>query len=244
MLIDINVDTGEGYNNEAKLIPLVSSCNIACGGHTGDLLSIKEVMEHAKRHKTRVGAHPSFIDKENFGRTFMDIEPVDLFKSLLAQVRRVADVAEIYGLELSYIKPHGALYHRVCNEEAYANVLIDLIHFEMPEVSLMGMPNCIAEELAIIRGVRFIREGFADRVYEEDGSLRNRNLEGSVLTRKEDILSQFIKICRREPIKSYSGKEILVQVNSICFHGDHEGAEENIEFVVNSMTAYDIQIGV
>tara|TARA_B110000211_G_C14002417_1_gene519125 strand:- start:359 stop:1093 length:735 start_codon:yes stop_codon:yes gene_type:complete len=244
MLIDINVDTGEGFNNEAKIIPLVSSCNIACGGHTGDLLSIREVIEYAKRYNTRIGAHPSFDDKENFGRISMDVESDELYEDLLIQIKSVVAISGVYGVKVSYIKPHGALYHRVCNDPAYAEVLVNLIQFEMPEVLLMGLPNCVAEELAMKKGVGYIREGFADRVYEEDGSLRSRNLEGSVLSTKEDILSQFLKISGKEPIKSYSGKEIIIDVDSICFHGDHKGAEKNLEFVVNSVKDYNIQIGI
>lgn len=244
MLIDINVDTGEGFNNESKIIPLISSCNIACGGHAGDLISIREVIQYAKLHNTRVGAHPSFIDKENFGRKHINVNADDLFKDLFTQIKRVVTISEKLGVKFSYIKPHGALYHSVCNDKSYAEILINLISIKMPKVCLMGLPNCIAQELAKASGVGYIREGFADRVYEEDGSLRSRDLEGAVINNKEEIRSQFLKLCKGEPIKSYSGKEILIQVDSICFHGDHAGAQENIEFVVNSTKKYGIQIGI
>ena len=244
MLIDINVDTGEGFNNESKIMPLISSCNIACGGHVGDLISIREVLEYAKLYNTRIGAHPSFMDKENFGRKHIDVKSGELFIDLFTQIKRVVTISEKLGTKFSYIKPHGALYHSVCNDKYYAEILINLISIEMPEVLLMGLPNCVAQELAKKSGVGYIREGFADRVYEEDGSLRSRKLEGSVINNKEEIRSQFLKLCKGQPIKSYSGKEILIQVDSICFHGDHSGAEENIEFIVNSAKNYGIKIGV
>jgi len=244
MLIDINIDTGEGFNNEAKLIPLVSSCNIACGGHTGNIDSIEEVVQLAQQYKVQIGAHPSFSDKVNFGRISMEIEPAELYEELLIQINRVVAVAAKYEMKIAYIKPHGALYHRVCHETKYANVLIDVICSEMPEVKLMGLPDCVAEELATKRNIGFIREGFADRVYEEDGSLRNRKFTNSVLHSRAAILNQFLNISKKQPIKSSSGKEILVDVDSICFHGDHTGAVENIEFVVHSMKNNDLQFGV
>ena len=244
MLIDINVDTGEGFNNESKIMPLISSCNIACGGHSGDLISISKVVRYAKLYNVRIGAHPSFMDKENFGRKQIDVKADELFKDLFNQIKRVVTISEKLGVKFSYIKPHGALYHSVCNDKSYAEILIDLISTNMPEVRLMGLPNCVAQELAKASGVGYIREGFADRVYEEDGTLRSRNLEGAVINNKEEIRSQFLKLCKGQPIKSYSGKEILIQVDSICFHGDHTGAKENIEFVVNSAKNYGIQIGI
>ena len=244
MLIDINVDIGEGFNNESKIIPLVSSCNIACGGHVGDLTSIRSVVEHAKRHNIRVGAHPSFIDKENFGRKHIDVPQNKLFSDLSKQIQRVVAVSEEYDVKLSYIKPHGALYHRVCHEKEYAEVLIDLIERETPGVLLMGLPNCKAQELSKKRGIGYIREGFSDRVYEEDGLLRNRKSKGAIINNKEEILAQFVNLSKGKPIKSYSGKEIHIEVDSICFHGDHKGAIENIEFVVNSIKEHDIKIGI
>ena len=244
MLIDINVDTGEGFNNESKIIPLISSCNIACGGHVGDLISIRKVLEYAKLYNTRIGAHPSFMDKENFGRKHIDVKSDELFSDLFTQIKRVVTISKKIGTKFSYIKPHGALYHSVCNNKYYAEILINLISLNMPEVLLMGLPNCVAQELAKKSGVGYIKEGFADRVYEEDGSLRSRKLKGAVINNKEEILSQFLKLCKGQPIKSYSGKEILIQVDSICFHGDHDGAEENIEFIVNSAKNYGIKIGV
>ena len=244
MLIDINIDIGEGFNNEAKLIPLVSSCNIACGGHAGDLNSIEEVVKIAKKNQVQIGAHPSFNDKVNFGRIPMEVSSSDLYSQLLTQIKRVVNVAVKHQISVAYIKPHGALYHMVCNEAKYANVLLDIICLEMPNIKLMGLPDCIAEELAMKRHVGFIREGFADRVYEPDGSLRNRKLQNSVLALKESILDQFLKISKKQPLQSSSGKEIIVDVDSICFHGDHDCAVENIEFVVNSMKDNDLQFGI
>lgn len=242
--MDINVDTGEGFNNEAKLIPLVSSCNIACGGHAGDVDSIRKVVLLAKKNKVRIGAHPSYMDPDNFGRIALSVDIDQLFKDVFLQVFTVVNVAKDCGANVDYIKPHGALYHQVCNNFEFADKMLDLISKNFPELKLMGLPNCISERLALERGVGYIREGFADRVYEKDGNLRKRNLENSVFTNKEDLLNQFVKISKKQPVITATGEELVLDVDSICFHGDHDGAIDNLKFVVDSIQEYNLKIGV
>ena len=236
--IDFNVDVGEGIGNEAQIIPLVSSVNIACGGHAGDEKIIKEVLTLAKIHNVRVGAHPSFPDKANFGRVPMNISFSDLSLSLKNQIDLLEVVANEELVDITYIKPHGALYHLACNEREFAQLLIELAG---RRYSLMGLPNSLLQELCASNGVDFIKEGFSDRAYESNGDLRKRSLEGSVLSDISDVSKQVFDLIKGK-ITSFSGESLNLNIDSICFHGDHDGAEKLIKEVVQTINKEGIGI--
>ena len=231
-MMDFNVDVGEGFDNEKAILPFVSSCNIACGSHAGNQLIMRSVINLAKKHKIRIGAHPAFEDRINFGRLVLDIALPVLKNSIRNQIKLLIDIAKDEGTVVEYIKPHGALYHKVCNDTDYAELMTVLISEDFKGLSLMGLPNCVASNLCHEKGIEYLSEGFADRTYEVDGNLRLRNLEGSVLINNEAVLNQVIEI-KNSKVTTYNGEEISLTVNSICFHGDHEGSVERIKFVVN-----------
>ena len=236
--IDINVDVGEGVGNELEIIPYVSSINIACGGHAGDASSIESVLQIAKKHNVRIGAHPGFEDPVNFGRVPLKISVPELRESLNKQMHLIQHLAVENGVALSYIKPHGALYHLVCSDEKYAHLLLEFLREGM---GLMGLPNSVLESVCRRQGIEFIPEGFADRVYEASGNLRKRTLEGSIHTSFDDIMNQVIGLCNNKVI-GFSNERIDVCVDSICFHGDHKNSEKIIQKVVAELKNLGIEI--
>ena len=236
--IDINVDVGEGVGNELEIIPYVSSINIACGGHAGDATSIESVLQIAKKHNVRIGAHPGFEDGVNFGRVPLKITVSELRESLNKQMHLIQHLVVENGVALSYIKPHGALYHLVCSDEKYALLLLEFLRDGM---GLMGLPNSVLESVCRERGIEFISEGFADRVYEASGNLRKRILERSVHTSFDDIMNQVIGLCNSKVV-AFSNERIDVCVDSICFHGDHKNSEKIIQKVVAELKSLGVEI--
>ncbi|MAS51827.1 MAG: lactam utilization protein LamB [Flavobacteriales bacterium] len=236
--IDINVDVGEGVGNELEIIPYVSSINVACGGHAGDASTVESVLQIAKKHNVRIGAHPGFEDRVNFGRIPLKISIHELRVSLIKQMNLIQYLAIENGVFLSYIKPHGALYHLACTDEKYARLLTE---FAQEGVSLMGLPKSVLEYVCKEQGIGFISEGFADRVYEADGNLRKRTLEGSVHHSYDAIMNQVINLCSNQ-VSVFSNEVVELDVDSICFHGDHAEAEKIIQKMVAKLKGLGVGI--
>lgn len=235
--VDINVDVGEGFGNELDIVPFVSSINLACGGHAGDEFTIQSVLELAKKYGVRVGAHPGFEDRVNFGRVPLDVSIDELRESIKKQMDLIQLLAHRNGVLLSYIKPHGALYHMACKVEKYACLLAE---FAQNGMGLMGLPKSILENVCIEQGIDFIAEGFADRVYETDGNLRKRSLKGSVHTSFDQVMSQVINLCKHKV--AVSNDLIHLKVDSICFHGDHKNSDEFIKKVTTELKKEGVEI--
>jgi len=236
--IDINVDVGEGVGNELEIIPYVSSINIACGGHAGDALTVDSVLQIAKKHNVRIGAHPGFEDRVNFGRFPLKISFSELRESLNKQMNLIQQLSIENGVTLSYIKPHGALYHLACSDERYARLLLEFLWEDM---GVMGLSKSVLEYVCKEQGVGFISEGFADRVYEADGNLRKRTLEGSVHSSFDDIMKQVIELCNNK-VSVFSNEVVELHVDSICFHGDHKHSENIIQKVVEELKNSGVEI--
>ncbi|MAW65842.1 MAG: lactam utilization protein LamB [Flavobacteriales bacterium] len=236
--VDINVDVGEGFGNELNIVPFVSSINLACGGHAGDELTIQSVLELAKKYRVRVGAHPGFEDRDNFGRVPLDISIDELRESIRKQMDLIQFLAHQNGVSLSYIKPHGALYHMVCNVGKYALLLTE---FAQEGMGLMGLPKSVLENVCIEQGIDFIAEGFADRVYETDGNLRKRSLKGSIHSSFDNLMAQVINLCN-DKVSVFSNDLIELKVDSICFHGDHNNSGELIKKVVAELKKEGVEI--
>lgn len=236
--IDINADVGEGFENELGIIPYVSSINIACAGHAGDESTIESVLKLAKRYGVRVGAHPGFEDRINFGRFPLNISFIQLRESLTKQINLIKFMAHQNEVVLSYIKPHGALYHLACANEQYAFLLTE---FAQNGIGLMGLPNSTLESICKEKDIEFISEGFADRVYEIDGSLRKRSLDGSIHLLFQNVMDQVIQLCDNK-VSVFSNEIINLEVDSICFHGDHKHAVKLIQKVTAELKNKGIEI--
>lgn len=240
--IDINADVGEGIGNEAALMPYISSCNIACGGHAGDIAIMNEVLSLAKQHDVKIGAHPSFPDKANFGRKPMDITFVELFKSLEDQVNALKDIAQQHQLSLHHIKAHGALYNLAASHIKYAQLIIELIHSIDSSLKLYVPYQSTLGNLAVSNGIEGCFEAFADRNYNSDLTLVNRREANALITDKTEIAKRVYTMISQQKVRVISGEEIKIKADTICIHGDNENAVEIAKYLHQHLTSKLIKI--
>jgi UPF0271 protein len=227
--IDLNADVGEGIGpwpmgDDERLIPLVTSANVACGAHAGDPLTIERAVALAIRHGVAVGAHPGYPDLVGFGRRDLDMTPAELRASVIHQVAAVAGFARAGGVALAHVKAHGALYTRMARDAATAEVVAGAVAAVAPEAIFVALAGSLALDAGRAAGLRVAAEAFADRAYEPDGSLRSRQLEGAVLATAGDAAAQAVSIARDGRVRTHDGTVLTVEAETICIHGDTPGA--------------------
>jgi UPF0271 protein len=222
--IDLNADVGESFGpwrigDDERLIPLVSSVNIACGAHAGDPATIARTVRLAIAHRVAIGAHPGYPDLAGFGRRDLDMAPDELSASLIAQIGAVVAVARSEGARVGHVKPHGALYNRAARDHALATTVAEAIARLDRGLALIGLAG--SELLAAGRaaGLEVRAEGFADRAYQADGSLRNRRDEGAILD-PTAAAAQAVAIVRDGEVNGIDGGRVSVRAATICLHGD------------------------
>lgn len=242
MQIDINADLGEGIGNETDLMPYLSSCNIACGGHAGDLDSMQGVVKIAKHYGVKIGAHPSFPDKANFGREVMDISGADLYTSLKKQIRTLLNVLRQENVRLNHIKPHGALYNLAAKDEKAAKVIIEVIKSIALPIKLYAPYNSIIAEIAKSENIEVIYEAFADRNYNDDLSLVSRKSKNALLTKKEDVLNHVLNMIVNQNVKTINGVEVPLKVSTLCVHSDTKNASEILKYLNEELPKNVIKI--
>lgn len=222
-IIDLNADLGEGGPVDRELLDLVTSANVACGFHAGDPTSMLETCSEAVARGVRVGAHPSYADREGFGRRAVSVEPATLAAGLAYQVGAFAAVARAAGTSGSHIKLHGALYNEAAADRRVAVQVVEaLAPFGLPMLALAGSALV---DVARAMGVTVFSEGFADRAYAEDGTLLPRQQPGAVLEDPEAVAAQALGLVQGR-VETPSGSVAEVEVDSICIHGDTPGALE------------------
>ena len=215
MEIDLNSDLGEGCEHDAALMELITSANISCGFHAGDLGTAHLALKKAVEHGVRLGAHPGFADRANFGRVELAMTAEQITELCLYQVGALAGLARLVGRPLNYVKPHGALYNMACREDRYAQPVVEAaVLLGLP---LLALPGSRLEELSRGR-VRFVREGFADRRYLADGSLVPRSRKDAFVEDPHEAVRQAEWLIRERG------------VHSLCVHGDNPQA---LDFVRN-----------
>jgi UPF0271 protein len=240
--VDINADVGEGLGNEALLMPYLSSCNIACGGHAGDAKTMTEVVRLAKNHKVKIGAHPSFPDVLNFGRAVMDISAADLYSSLKSQIRSLQQILHNENAQLHHIKPHGALYNLVAKDEKTAKIIIEVVKSIAMPIQLYVPYNSVISKLAEQEKISVTFEAFADRNYEEDLSLVSRKKEDAILHENSKILNHILGMIHREKVMTINGVEVPIKASTFCVHGDTKNALEILEFLTKELPKYNVKI--
>lgn len=240
--IDINCDVGESYGNfkignDEALLPLISSCNIGCGFHGGDPLHMQKTVQLAIKNNVQIGAHPSFHDLMGFGRRYMKLPLNELQAIISYQISALKGITESQGGSLSYVKPHGALYNSIANNKEEAIATIEAIQSIDPHLALMGLAGSALEEIARAKGIKFIREAFADRRYLSDGGLMPRSIENAVIDTVEESVSQILCITKEQKVNTSEGLISLV-ADSICIHGDNPLAVEILQ-TLRKMTDFD-----
>lgn len=240
--IDLNADVGEGLNNEPDLMPFLSSCNIACGGHAGNSETMTKVVQLAKNHDVKIGAHPSYPDKENFGRVVVDIDDDILFFNLRKQIMKLLIIVESKDLILHHVKPHGALYNYVTKNEKTANTVLDVIESIPRELKLYAPPNSIISELSTLRNIEVVYEGFADRNYNDDLTLVSRSNTDAVLNKKEVVLEHVLMMIKEQKVKSINRMKLDLKASTYCVHGDTPNALEILKFLHLELPKNDVKI--
>lgn len=229
--ICLNADIGElpgeaGRALNGEILKVISRCSIACGGHAGDEASMAATLRMAAEAGVLAGAHPSYPDREGFGRSRNNVSLTDLAASLKAQVKALSDIAGRTGTHLHHIKPHGALYNDAVRDPDLAALITTLCQ-ESRVLTLLGPPASQLETAARKAGLTYIAEGFADRSYEPNGSLTPRSIPGSVYEDPEAQIAQALNIVLDGQVKTRTGETIPLRVQTICLHGDTPGAAVN-----------------
>jgi UPF0271 protein len=222
--IDINADLGEGYGTDEALLGIVTSANIACGFHAGDAETMRNVSRVAAQNKVSVGAHPSFDDLGNFGRTLIRMS-MDELESLVAyQIGVVAEAASESGVTLTHVKPHGALYNIASEDEAHAMAVGRAIRAADPDLIYLGFTGPVMRKAADRLGLAFACEAFPDRQYADDGQLVPRDQPLSVITNPAEVSERVKRMVGDGQVMAASGKLIPVEFDSLCVHGDEPTA--------------------
>ncbi|MEO1032844.1 MAG: 5-oxoprolinase subunit PxpA [Bacteroidota bacterium] len=240
--IDINADVGEGLNNEPDLMPYLSSCSIACGGHAGNLQTMTDAVRLAKTHNVKIGAHPSFPDKANFGRTLMTMSAADLYTTLKQQVRALQKVLYDENTQLHHIKPHGALYNLAAKDEKTAKVIIEVVKSIALPLQLYAPYQSVMAKCAQSENIRVTYEGFADRNYNEDLSLVYRTNDKAILNDKHDVLSHVLRMVKHESVTAVTGVKVPIKAATFCVHGDTKNAHEILKFLRQELPKNNIKI--
>ncbi len=240
--IDLNADVGEGAPDDEQLIPLVTSVNVACGAHAGDAVTIDETIRRALAAGAAIGAHPSYPDRDGFGRRDMDLSPADLHRSLVGQIELVADAAGRLGATLTHVKPHGALYNRSARDPDVADALADAVAAVSSDLVLVGLAGSASLVAAREAGVRTASEAFADRRDEPDGRLRNPAHNDAVIDDPEAAAEQAVRIARDGHVVASDGAELRLEADTICVHGDLPGAAARASAVRVALEAAGIAV--
>ncbi|MDO6758858.1 5-oxoprolinase subunit PxpA [Tamlana sp. 2_MG-2023] len=240
--IDINADIGEGIGNEAELMPYISSCNIACGGHAGDLETMKAVSKLAKKHGVKIGAHPSFPDMENFGRKAVEMPCIALYTSIKNQIKDLISVLDKEHLRLHHVKPHGALYNLAAVDEKIAHVIIEVMKSLMLRVRLYVPYNSVIAKLAIENQIPIMYEAFADRNYNSDLTLVSRTEANALIKDSDTMFDHVFNMISAEKVKTIAGEFANIKADTICVHGDNPDAYALISSLTKRLKSKGIQI--
>ncbi|MBZ7924349.1 LamB/YcsF family protein [Ensifer adhaerens] len=227
--IDLNSDLGESYGawgmgDDAAMLSIVSSANVACGFHAGDPLGILKTVRAATEKGVSVGAHVSYPDRVGFGRRDMDVTGPELTADVIYQIGALKGVAAAAGVAVTYVKPHGALYNRIAHDPKQGQAVIDGIKAIDPDLVLMGLAGASILDLARRSGLKTVAEAFADRAYTPDGQLVSRREPGAVLHDTGVIARRMLQLAREGTLEAIDGSTIKIDAQSICVHGDSPGA--------------------
>ncbi|BAJ00008.1 5-oxoprolinase subunit PxpA [Shewanella violacea] len=222
--IDLNADLGEGGANDAALLQLITSANIACGGHSGDQSSMHTAVRLALASGVNIGAHPSFPDRKHFGRQPMIISDQELLASIYQQINSLKAVCDSLGAKMFHVKPHGALYNLAAFNERLGLLLIETIKRIDPSLKLMILAASPLVQLARQQGLDVIEEAFADRRYLHNASLAPRQMQGAVIENDTQALEQVELLLGNKPLPTLDGALLRLKADSICIHGDSEHA--------------------
>ncbi len=240
--IDLNADLGEGDVHDDALLEVVSSCNIACGGHAGDAETMAATVRAAIINGVCVGAHPGYPDRDGFGRVSRVLDGDPLYESLTTQVGDLADIAAQLGTRLAHVKPHGALYNDAVADSGLADIIARVVAEAPGAPAFVGMANTELQFAAERHGLEFIAEAFVDRAYEADGTLVPRSEPGAVHGELSVITTQAVRLAEAGQVTARNGEPVDVSADTLCIHGDTPGAAAAARAVRDVLESHGIEI--
>lgn len=247
MKIDLNCDLGESFGNykigmDEEVIKFISSANIACGFHASDPLVMEKTVALAKENGVKVGAHPGFPDLVGFGRRNMNVSPAELKAMVMYQVGALAAFCKARDIKMNHVKPHGAMYNMAAKDIKLALAIAEGIAQVDDSLILLGLSGSQLLKAAQEVGLKSAAEVFADRAYEEDGSLVARTKAGAVIADENEVIERVIKMIKLGKVQAITGKEIEIKPDSICVHGDNPKALNFVKLIRQRLTQENIKI--
>ncbi|MFL5478156.1 MAG: LamB/YcsF family protein [Gemmatimonadaceae bacterium] len=226
LTVDLNADLGEGFGDsrlaqDEALLDLVSSANVACGFHAGDVTTMRDTVRSAKERGVTIGAHPSYPDIPGFGRRELGLPANEILRHVEYQIRSLMDVCSLMGARISYVKPHGALYNRAVWDGKVAEAVVQAISKTNPELSLLGLPSSEMSSAAARHKIQFVNEAFVDRAYRKDGSLVPRTESGAVIHDIDEAVERAVTLVRMHSVAAADGSVVRINARSLCVHGDN-----------------------
>ena len=226
---DLNADLGESFGawtlgDDAALMEIITSANVACGFHAGDPLTLRKACAMAVSRGVAIGAQVSYRDLAGFGRREMDVPHAELTAEILYQIAALDGIARAEGASVRYVKPHGALYHRVARDPVQGDALIQAVRAYDPSLPLLTKPDGHAAEIARAAGLRVVTEAYADRAYGADGALVSRGQPGAVLTDPDLVAGRAVRMVLAGTVQAIDGTQVQLDARSLCIHGDTAGA--------------------
>ncbi|WP_454043303.1 LamB/YcsF family protein [Cellulosimicrobium sp. Marseille-Q8652] len=245
--IDLNADLGEGFGpwtfaDDAALLGLVTSANVACGFHAGDPGTMRAVTSGAVAAGVSIGAHVGYRDLAGFGRRFVDVAPGDLRDDVLYQLGALDGFARVAGDRVRYVKPHGALYHAMTHHEAQALAVVEAVRAYDPTLPVVGFPGSAVLRLADEAGLPTVREAFADRGYLPTGELVPRGREGAVLHDAAEVAARVVGLVTSGTVHAVDGTPVPVDADSVCVHSDTPGAVDLLGAVRRALDEADVVV--
>lgn len=247
MGVDLNSDLGEGFGawsfgDDAAMLDVVSSANIACGFHAGDPRTLQATCASAVARGVVIGAQVGYRDLPGFGRRFIDYEPADLVADLIYQLGALDALARSVGGRVRYVKPHGALYNTIVHHEVQAAAVVDAVVRHDPTLPVLGLPGSTFLRIAGERGLRTVTEAFADRAYRSDGTLVSRREPGALLHDPAQVAERMVRMVTRGELVAVDDTVLSVRAQSICVHGDSPGAVAMAGALRAALGAADVDV--
>lgn len=243
IVIDLNCDLGEGKGADFQIMPYISSCNIACGGHFGNAQTIDQTLELALEQGVKIGIHPSFPDKKNFGRKPMLLSEGALEKSLATQIDLFLNRLDKKGGQLHHVKAHGALYNQATTDKKTAEIIAKTVKKYLPDVFLYLPQGSEMAQKAAEEGLKVKYEAFADRNYRADGQLVSRRAPNALITDKAAVLAHLCSIVKHQKVRTVAGTHYPLRAETFCIHGDHKNAASLAKYLYQTLTENGIEIG-
>ncbi len=245
--VDLNSDLGESFGrstigSDDRIIPLITSANVACGFHASDPVVMDKTLAMAAEAGIRVGAHPGYPDLMGFGRRNMSVTPGEAKAYTLYQLGALEAFARAHGLKLQHVKPHGALYNMAAKDYELSRAICSAVREFDGSLIVLALSGGELARAAQDMGLRTALEVFADRGYEEDGSLVDRRKEGAMVTDEEEAISRVIRMVKEKKVRAVTGKDIPIRADSVCVHGDGEKALAFVETIRRALKEEGVEI--